>query len=37
MFLSELREFLSAPCHAKKKKILDGSPRLHVSEIAPVT
>jgi len=33
MFLSEWREFLSAPCLAKKKKNHDSS-RLHVVEIA---
>jgi len=32
---SEWREFLSAPCHARKKK-LDHSSRLDVVEIAPV-
>jgi len=36
MFLSEWREFPSAPCLAKKKKI-DDSSRLHVVEIARVT
>jgi len=35
MFLSEWREFPSAPCLAKKKKKLDSS-RLHVVEIARV-
>jgi len=34
MFLPEWREFLSAPCLAKKK--LDDSSRLHVAEIARV-
>jgi len=34
MFLSEWREFLSAPCLAGKK--LDESSRLDVLEIAPV-
>jgi hypothetical protein len=34
MFLSELREFLSAPCLAKKKH--DDSSRLDVVEIARV-
>jgi len=33
MFLSELREFPSAPCLAEKKK-LDDSSRLYVVEIA---
>ena len=36
MFLSELREFLSAPCLAEKKKKLDDSSRLDVAEIASV-
>jgi len=35
MFLSEWREFLSAPCLAGKKK-LDDSSRLDVVEIARV-
>jgi len=35
MFLSEWREFLSAPCLAEKKK-LDDSSRLDVVEIARV-
>ena len=35
MFLSERREFLSAPCPAGKKN-LDDSSRLHVVEIARV-
>ena len=35
MFLSELREFPSAPCFAGKNK-LDESSRLHVVEIARV-
>ena len=35
MFLSEWREFPSAPCLAGKKK-LDDSSRLHVVEIARV-
>jgi len=35
MFLSEWREFLSVPCLAEKK--IDGSPRLHVVQIARVT
>jgi len=35
MFLSEWREFLSAPCHAGKKKP-DDSSRLDVIEIAHV-
>jgi len=35
MFLSEWREFPSAPCLAGKKK-LDDSPRLDVVEIARV-
>jgi hypothetical protein len=34
MFLSEWREFPSAPCHAKKK--LDDSLRLNVVETAQV-
>jgi len=36
MFLSEWREFLSAPCLAGKKK-LDDSSRLDVVEIAHVS
>jgi len=36
MFLSELREFPSAPCLAEKKKKLDDSSRLDVVEIARV-
>jgi hypothetical protein len=35
MFLSEMREFPSAPCLAGEKK-LDGSSRLYVVEIARV-
>jgi len=35
MFLSEWRDFLSAPCLARKKK-LDDSSRLDVAEIARV-
>ena len=35
MFLSEWREFPSAPCFAGKKKLNDSS-RLHVFEIARV-
>jgi len=35
MFLSELREFPSAPCLAGKKKLVDSS-RLDVVEIARV-
>jgi hypothetical protein len=34
MFLSEWREFPSAPCLAKKKKNLEDSSRLDVVEIA---
>ena len=37
MFLSECREFPSAPCLAGKKKKLDDSSRLDVVEIAPVS
>jgi len=37
MFLSEWREFPSAPCLAGKKKQLDASSRLHFAEIARVT
>ena len=36
MFLSKWREFISAPCLAGGKKILDGSSRLDVVEIARV-
>jgi len=36
MFLSEWREFPSAPCLAGKKKNLDDSSRLGVVEIARV-
>jgi len=36
MFLSEWREFLSAPCLALQKKKLDDSSRLDVVEIARV-
>ena len=36
MFISEWREFPSAPCLAEKKKKLDDSSRLHVAEIARV-
>jgi hypothetical protein len=36
MFLSEWREFPSAPCLAGKKKYLDDSSRLDVVEIARV-
>jgi len=36
MFLSEWREFPSAPCLAEKKKKLDDSSRLDVVEIARV-
>jgi len=36
MFLSELREFPSAPCLAGKKKKPDDSSRLDVVEIARV-
>jgi len=36
MFLSEWREFPSAPCLARKKKNLDDSLRLDVVEIARV-
>ena len=36
MFLSEGREFPSAPCLARKKKILNKSSRLNVAEIARV-
>jgi len=36
MFLSEWREFPSAPCFAGKKKKLDDSSRLDVVEIARV-
>ena len=36
MFLSEWREFPSAPCLARKKKKLDDSSRLDVVEIARV-
>ena len=36
MFLSEWREFPSAPCLAGKKKVLDDSSRLDVVEIARV-
>ena len=36
MFLSEWREFPSAPCLAGKKKKLDDSSRLDVVEIARV-
>jgi len=35
MFISEWREFPSAPCLAEKKK-LDDSSRLHIVEIALV-
>jgi len=35
MFLSQWREFPSAPCLAGKKKLEDSS-RLDVAEIAPV-
>jgi len=37
MFLSEWREFLSAPCLAGKKKTLDDSSRLDGVEIARVS
>ena len=36
MFLSEWREFRSAPCLAGKKKKLDDSLRLDVVEIAHI-
>ena len=36
MFVSEWREFPSAPCLAGEKKELDGSSRLDVVEIARV-
>ena len=36
MFLSELREFTSAPCLARGKKKLDDSSSLDVVEIARV-
>jgi len=36
MFLSERREFPSAPSRARKKKLVDNS-RLHVVEIARVS
>ena len=36
MFMSEWREFPSAPCLAGGKKILDDSSRLDVVEIARV-
>jgi len=36
MFLSELREFSSAPCPEGGKKIFDDSSRLDVVEIARV-
>jgi len=36
MFLSDWREFPSAPCLAGKKKTLDDSSRLDVVEIARV-
>ena len=36
MFLSECREFPSAPCLAERKKKLDDSSRLDVVEIARV-
>jgi hypothetical protein len=36
MFLSELREFLSAPCLAGGEKKLDDTSRLDVVEIAGV-
>jgi len=37
MFLSEWREFPSAPCLAEKKNTFDGSSRLDVVEIARFT
>ena len=36
MFLSEWREFPSAPCLARKKEILDDSSRLHIVEMPEV-
>jgi len=36
MFLSEWRQFPSAPCLAGKKKRLDDGSRLDVDEISPV-
>jgi hypothetical protein len=36
MFLSEWREFPSAPCLAEKKKKLDDSSRLDIVEITRV-